>query len=553
DMEPFHQPTLTISTHCGGPGDQGGSIIGAAKLSIGYLERRDKDQFGQTAQLIDAYHEDQERMTGTLIEVMVAMECLALCAWMSSTALGTTSHCPRARGKSSTRHVHTFVLLWGVGRWVRPRPLSPIEQLIDESRPLTVRLLRAAGRVLLAAYAITLVISVVNAPLLIADQNLVSPVGLLIGPPVVVLTSVALVAGFLLMLVSPLGLATPFAVVTRWSLVGCEAIVEVADGLPGGSAYVPGVPTWWVAVFYLGVAGVVLFDRLWRRRAAAGVAVWVLIGLALPPRFGPSDELRVTVLSVGHGGCAVIETPDGRCLVYDAGSTAGPGVVRRVVAPYLWSRGVRRVDELFVSHADADHFNGIGELLRRFPVGQVTLTPSFAEKPTGEVAAALLELERHGVPQRLAVAGDRFVARDVELEVLHPPPVGPPGVENERSLVLHVCHAGHSILLTGDLEKSGTGFVLDQIPKRSDVLMAPHHGSKAAFPKRLTEWADPKFVVVSRGPGFSSPIQAGAAGPDVPVWDTVSMGAITLRSHRSGLTAEAFRTGERRVLVRGGP
>jgi len=130
-MEPFHQPTLTISTHCGGPGDQGGSIIGAAKLSIGYLERRDKDQFGQTAQLIDAYHEDQERMTGTLIEVMVAMECLALCAWMSSTALGTTSHCPRARGKSSTRHVHTFVLLWGVGRWVRPRPLSPIEQLIE--------------------------------------------------------------------------------------------------------------------------------------------------------------------------------------------------------------------------------------------------------------------------------------------------------------------------------------------------------------------------------------------------------------------------------------
>jgi hypothetical protein len=59
--------------------------------------------------------------------------------------------------------------------------------------------------------------------------------------------------------------------------------------------------------------------------------------------------------------------------------------------------------------------------------------------------------------------------------------------------------------------------------------------------------------LVSRGTGFGSPIQAGAAGPDVPVWDTVSAGAITLRGHRTGLVAESFRTGERRVVVRGGP
>lgn len=391
-----------------------------------------------------------------------------------------------------------FVLVWGVGRWIRPRPMTPLEQLIEESRPLTIRLLRASGRAVLAAYAISLVISAVNAPLLIADQNLVSPVGVLIGPPVVLLTSVALVAGFLLMLVSPLGLAAPFAVLARWSLAGCEAVVNAADRLPGGSVYVPGVPTWWLVGFYLGVGGVVLLGHPWRKWFAAGVAVWVLLGLVLPPRFGQSDELRVTFLAVGHGGCVVIETPDGRCLVYDAGSMAGPGVVRRVVAPYLWVRGVRRVDELFLSHADADHFNGVGELLRRFPVGQVTLTPSFAEKPAADVAAALLELEKHRVPRRVAVAGDRFAAGDVEFEVLHPPPNGPPGVENERSMVLHVRHAGHSVLLTGDLEKSGTGMLLDQPPKRSDVLMAPHHGSKAAFPTRLAEWVSPRLVVANR-------------------------------------------------------
>src|SRR5919198_419489 len=137
--------------------------------------------------------------------------------------------------------------------------------------------------------------------MLIADQNLVSPVGLLIGPPVVLLTSVALVAGFLLMLLAPLGpLAAPFAELTRWSLLGCEAVVRLADGLPGGSVYVPGVPAWWLVGFYAGVAGVVLLGPVWRRRSAVGLTGWLLLGLAMPAGGGPSDELRLTLLSVGH-------------------------------------------------------------------------------------------------------------------------------------------------------------------------------------------------------------------------------------------------------------
>src|SRR5262249_56481645 len=90
----------------------------------------------------------------------------------------------------------------------------------------------------------------------------------------------------------------------------------------------------------------------------------------------PSDELRVTFLAVGHGGCTVLETPDGRVLVYDAGAMGGSEVTRRHIAPYLWSRGHRRIDELFLSHADLDHFNGVTALLERFAVGPITCAPS---------------------------------------------------------------------------------------------------------------------------------------------------------------------------------
>jgi competence protein ComEC len=246
----------------------------------------------------------------------------------------------------------------------------------------------------------------------------------------------------------------------------------------------------------------------------------------------------------------VLETPDGRVLLYDAGSMAGPDAVRRIVAPFLWDRGIGRIDELFLSHADLDHFNGLVELLRRFPIGQVTMTPSFATKPTHEVADVLLALRDRRVPSRVAAAGDRFTAGAVTFDVLHPPRDGPDGSENERSLVLHVKHGGHTFLFTGDLEKAGAARVLGLPPTACDVLMAPHHGSRAALPAAVVTWCQPAFVVVSRGNRGESAVRSGDAGP-APVWDTWTAGAVTVRSNPTGLTAEAFRSGERVVVKRG--
>lgn len=469
--------------------------------------------------------------------------------WLVVVALNPTD--PFSLG-SRLSFLSVFVLIWGVGRWLQPAPLSPLEQLIDASRPLWVKAVRAVGRAIFAAYAITVVLSAVNAPLLIADQNVVSPVGIVIGPVVVILTTVALLAGFLLMLFSSLGwVAVPFAVATQYSLAACTWVVQFADDLPAGANYVPGVSMWWLVGFYAGVAAVVLLGPAWRFRTVCALAAWVLVGVAAPSfRSGPTDELRVTFLAVGKGGCLVIETPDGRCLIYDVGTTSGPGVVRRVVAPYLWFRGVRRVDELFISHADTDHFNGVGELARRFPIGQVTLTPSFVDKPTAEVAAALEVFRKHHLVTRLAAVGDRFTAPGVEIETLHPPPVGPVGSENERSLVLLIRHEGHSILLTGDLEKAGASGLLAQTPRQADVLMAPHHGSRAALPRRLLDWSRPHLVVVSRGIPQGNTVKPTEGGPDRPIWDTHTSGAIILRSHPSGLVAEPFR-GESMVVRRG--
>src|SRR5262249_18491060 len=168
---------------------------------------------------------------------------------------------------------------------------------------------------------------------------------------------------------------------TDLSLRWCGGVVDAADRLPGGHWYVGDVPAWWLVVFYSGLLVVLLFPALRPRGrwlALAAVA-WLAVGVAAQSLRLTPDGLRVTFLAVGHGGCTVLELPDGRVLLYDAGALAGPDVTRWRIAPFLWHRGVRRIDEVFLSHADLDHFNGLPSLLERFPVSQVTLTPSFAD------------------------------------------------------------------------------------------------------------------------------------------------------------------------------
>lgn len=454
------------------------------------------------------------------------------------------------------------VLIWGIPRWFPPRQLTPLEELVEESRSGTERAIRNGLHLIGRAYLVSLVLGLATAPLVAYWQNLVSPAGVLIGPPAILLTTIALIAGFLLLLLWPFGpVAVPFAWAAAQSLALCDWVVSGAERLPGGCWYVGSLPVWWVVGFYA-IGGVWLLTgapdhaRLippvrWPRLFPVLLVGWAVVGLIAGTVRSNPDELRVTFLAVDHGGCAVIETPDGRVLLYDAGATGGPDVTRRHIALFLWSRGIRRIDEVFLSHADLDHFNGLPALLDRFAVGQVTTNPSFGEKPSGGVRAAIQAVERRGIPVRLARAGDQFTAGELLIEVLHPPADGPPGVENVRSLVLLVRHRGHSILLTGDLEGAGLDRVTAQPAPRIDVLMAPHHGSGARA-ELLADWARPRLVVSSQGRTDAGKAEAAYRQRGIPYWSTWPDGAITLRSHATGLTAETFATGRREVVRPGG-
>lgn len=446
------------------------------------------------------------------------------------------------------------LLHWIVNPWAtrRAEAEDPIAELERSHMSAPLRRLHSLGRTLLATYLAGAVIWIGVTPLVAARFHVVAPIALVIGPPVVLATSIALVAGFLLLLSAPIfgPLTAPLAWVTDASLWACEAMIDWGLAIPGASFAVTDLPMVWLLAFYVSL----LIPFIWpdRIRQWLTFAVFMLIvGLGLGLGLTRRAEFHVAFLAVGHGGCTVIETSDGRVLVYDAGAMAGPDVTRRIIVPYLWSRGLRRIDELFISHADLDHFNGVPELAERIAIGRVTLTPSFRERNSPGVRHMVTELGRRGLETRVFKAGDGEEIGDIKLDVMHPPLVGPEGKENARSLVMLIRKDRWGLLLTGDLEEAGLERVLSLRAPGIDLLMAPHHGSRAVNSAALAAWAKPRVVVSSQGRprGIGSPAGAYEA-VGATFLTTFHDGAIQVSIEGGEMLVETFRT---KGAIRMGP
>lgn len=442
------------------------------------------------------------------------------------------------------------VLIWGVARFQNTHGTEPLERLTEESLPMALRWVRAAVRYVALAYWVTTILCLVSLPLVVYRQHVVSLSGIVLGPPLIVLSSAALISGFVMLFLAPLGLGDCPAWLLQHALAMGELLVNWGVDWSWGHWYLPSPPVGWLWMIYGGFA-VWLWSRpgRWHPSRWGVAATGAVAALFFPSYRSTSDELRITFLAVGHGCCTVVETPDGRVLLYDAGAMSGPETAKRHIAPFLWSRGYSRIDDIFLSHADLDHFNGVGELLKRFRVGRICHTPTFTKKPTPAVRSILAAMHRQGVKRHVVTAGQRFDAGSVLMEVLHPPAAGPDGPENVRSLVLRIEHQQHVILLTGDLEPPGSEHLVHQTRKAVDVLLAPHHGSTTASQLALARWANPRLVVVS-GPATRSK-RLDHVYSAALIWVTGDEGAITIRSHSTGLIGETFGSRKRIVIASG--
>lgn len=272
-----------------------------------------------------------------------------------------------------------------------------------------------------------------------------------------------------------------------------------------------------------------LMPRGWPDKWLAGI---LFLPMIFPARTHlPMGVAEVVVLDVGQGLAMVVRTAN-HLLVYDTGpqlsETFDTGSA--VVYPYLRSQGWHFVDKIIISHGDNDHAGGLMPLLELVGSG-----PIQASAPLGPA----MSLQQFS----LCRAGQHWTWDAVQFTVLHPP-ANAPLEGNDASCVLRIQAGGQSALLSGDIERAGEAMLLREhsLGLGSDVLIAPHHGSRSSSTPAFVAAVSPAFVLYSAG--YRS--QFGHPSPDVVERYLVS-GAVAYNTALSG--ALTLRLGEASVLA----
>jgi competence protein ComEC len=388
------------------------------------------------------------------------------------------------------------------------RTADPLRRLIEESRPRWWRWSRWWASYVWRLWLTGTCIWLVAVPLTLYRFNVLSVSALLLNVLLWIPITGALYFGFAALTIG--WLFPPGGALLGWLCDGCLWIVastiQWGEGLPLSYFWLPGPALWWVIGFYVGLAAYVALLR-WRPRwywCMVMLVLWTAIGHATSERSPLNvasqrdEQLRCTFVAVGHGTSCLVEYPNGYVMLYDAGHMGTPQGGARSISAVLWSRGITRLDAVVISHADADHYNCLPELLGRFQIGAVYVSPvMFHREPEG-VQVLRAAIEKRNVPLRVIHGGQRLsVGPDVHCEVLHPPRRGVIGSDNANSIVLALTYAGKRVLLPGDLERNGLVDLLAEEPLPCDVVMCPHHGSASSNPLGFAQWSSPRFVVIS--------------------------------------------------------
>ncbi len=330
-------------------------------------------------------------------------------------------------------------------------------------------------------------------------------------------------------------------------------------------------PLWsilWYAFLFAGIK--ILMDRKPISRETLdeksplerkGLLAWLISCLLISMGFlwpqysvnNPSDQLSVTMLDVGQGESIFIRYPNGQTMMIDGGGfyKNSLDVGKRVVAPYLWHRRIRKIDYMIASHSDNDHISGLESLIDLFPVSAVLAVVDPQFKQTRRARRWVAKAKNKGIPLLPLEIGRPIKIGEASITPLHPDKTylqrlkssrRQQRIANNLSLVLKLEYRQFSMLLTGDIESDAEDYLqMKNTSLKADYLKAAHHGSRNSNSTEFITAVSPKGALFSSGylnwarhPHPKTLARYEKSG--ARIWRTDRDGAITLNTNGTETT-----------------
>lgn len=208
-------------------------------------------------------------------------------------------------------------------------------------------------------------------------------------------------------------------------------------------------------------------------------------------------QMRVCFLDVGQADSILVQMPNGRNMLVDAGNNDdGAAVVN-----YLRQYGVKQIDYLIGTHPHEDHIGGLDTVIKSFKIGKLYMPQVTSTTKTFE--DVLKAVQDKGLKITPARAGVQIVnSGKLNVTMLAPNKAEYEDLNN-YSAVIKVTFNQISFLLTGDAgEQSEAEMLLSSaISTQADVLKVGHHGSRYSTSEGFLKAVAPRYAVISAGAG----------------------------------------------------
>ena len=292
-----------------------------------------------------------------------------------------------------------------------------------------------------------------------------------------------------------------------WILVVYEYICEWMIQFPGARVVVGRPELWQIFLFYECIL-FAWYVCIYNKKLGKKTGIYlVIVGLSvLLHRFESATQMQVAILDVGQGDGIFVKGPGRMTCMIDGGSTDIKQVGQYRIEPYLLSKGIGKLDYVFVSHGDNDHKNGIEEMLERQKVGVKIGTIVLPEEKVWDDSLKRLAKMawKNGVSVAVIKAGEKIHDGDMEIVCLGPGDDYQGETGNAASMILLLSYRDFDFLFTGDVEGEGEELLCKTIQKyyldkTIEVLKAAHHGSRNSSSETFLNLVRPGYTLISAG------------------------------------------------------
>lgn len=223
------------------------------------------------------------------------------------------------------------------------------------------------------------------------------------------------------------------------------------------------------------------------------IIVWIFVFAQESGKF-----LKVEFFDVGQGDSIFIETMDKKQILIDGGPDLS--ILEKI------GRGMpfydRYIDLIILSHPEADHLNGLIEVIKRYEIGAIITTGVIRD--TEQYKQWVETIEGKNIPIYIAKAnGEIDFGNNIKINILYPFE-NLAGKElsdsNNTSIVAKLVYKNFETLFTGDIEKSVENKLVNSGTNlKSDILKISHHGSKTSTSEEFLRAVNAILAVIEVG------------------------------------------------------